>query len=260
MARPPSSQPTEGELEILKVLWEQGPSGLKQVCDGMRKGRPVATTTVATMLKLMQEKGLVDRGEGESARGSVYLAAVSREAASTSLVRRLMDLVFDGSARGLVAHMLETEKLSERDRDEIRRLLDEDDARKAPRYLDRGRKGAGHEWGRHESAMAGHRLDDAALPLGRRPDRGRGRDRLEGTSGGFGGGALRSGPGEPGDAGPGPRGDRLAGWDSSAGPIGRCWREPVAQAGARAIPPSFVRQVEGGHLHRSSGRKTDGGR
>jgi BlaI family transcriptional regulator, penicillinase repressor len=129
MARPPSSQPTEGELEILKVLWERGPSGLSAVCSAMREGRPVATTTVATMLKLMQEKGLVDRGEAP--RGSVYSARVSREAASTGLVRRLMDLVFDGSARGLVAHMLETEKLSERDRDEIRRLLDEDDARKA---------------------------------------------------------------------------------------------------------------------------------
>ena len=69
MARPPSAQPTEGELEILKVLWEQGPSGLSAVCAGLRKGRPVATTTVATMLKLMQEKGLVDRGEAPAGLG-----------------------------------------------------------------------------------------------------------------------------------------------------------------------------------------------
>jgi predicted transcriptional regulator len=130
MARPASAQPTEGELEILKVLWDQGPSPLKQVCEGLRRNRPVATTTVATMLKLMQEKGLVERGEGEAGRGSVYSAGVSREATSTGLVRRLVDMVFDGSARRLVAHMLETEKLNERDRAEIRRLLDEDDARK----------------------------------------------------------------------------------------------------------------------------------
>jgi BlaI family transcriptional regulator, penicillinase repressor len=129
MARPASAQPTEGELEILKVLWEQGPSGLKQVCDGLRRARPVATTTVATMLKLMQEKDLVKRTEGESARGSLYSAGVSREAASTGLVRRFVDIVFDGSARRLVAHMLENEKLSERDRAEIRRMLDEDDAK-----------------------------------------------------------------------------------------------------------------------------------
>ena len=123
MARPARSQPTEGELEILKALWEQGPSELKQVCAALRRGRPVATTTVATMLKLMQEKGLVDRDE--ASRSSVWSARVSREAASTSLVRRLMDLVFDGSARRLLAHMIETEKLSPQERAEIRRLLDE---------------------------------------------------------------------------------------------------------------------------------------
>jgi predicted transcriptional regulator len=99
----------------------------------------VATTTVATMLKLMQGKGLVDRVE--AGRGSVYAARLSREAASTSLVRRLMDLVFDGSARRLVAHMLETEALSARDRAEIRRLLDEENAR--PAVAPRSRKTKG---------------------------------------------------------------------------------------------------------------------
>ena len=73
---------------------------------------------------------------------------MSRDAARSGLVRRLMDLVFDGSARRLLAHMLENEKLNDLDRAEIRRMLDEDDARKR-RHLDRGRKGAGHEWGRH---------------------------------------------------------------------------------------------------------------
>jgi predicted transcriptional regulator len=125
MARPASSQPTEGELEILRVLWEGGPSELKQVCAGLRRNRPVATTTVATMLRVMQEKRLVDRHEGENARASVWSARVTRAAASTTMLKRLLDLVFDGSARGLVAHMVETGKLSERDRREIRRLLDD---------------------------------------------------------------------------------------------------------------------------------------
>jgi BlaI family transcriptional regulator, penicillinase repressor len=126
MARPASTQPTEGELEILRVLWEGGPSELKQVCAGLRRNRAVATTTVATMLRVMQEKGLVDRHEGENARSSVWSARVTRAAASTTMLKRLLDLVFDGSARGLVAHMVETGKLSAGDRREIRRLLDDD--------------------------------------------------------------------------------------------------------------------------------------
>jgi len=129
MARTSRSRPTDGELEILKVLWDKGPSGLSAICTALRLSRPVATTTVATMLRLMQEKGLVDRIK--ASRGSVYAARVSREAASTKLLRRLMDLIFDGSAGRLVAHMVETETLTDRDRAEIRRLLDEDDARAA---------------------------------------------------------------------------------------------------------------------------------
>jgi predicted transcriptional regulator len=77
------------------------------------------------MLRVMQEKGLVDRHEGENARASLWSARVTRAAASTTMLKRLLDLVFDGSARGLVAHMVEAGKLSEGDRREIRRLLDD---------------------------------------------------------------------------------------------------------------------------------------
>ena len=76
------------------------------------------------MLKVMQEKGLVGRAEGDNARASVWSARVSKAAAGTTMLGRLMDLVFDGSARSLVAHMVESGKLSEDDRAEIRRLLD----------------------------------------------------------------------------------------------------------------------------------------
>jgi BlaI family transcriptional regulator, penicillinase repressor len=140
MARPARTQPTDGELEILKVLWEEGPCGLKQVCDGLRRARAVATTTVATMLKVMQDKELVERREGEGARGSIYAARVSRATASAGLVRRLVDLVFDGSAHRLVAHMIENEKLSPRDRAMIRQMLDEDDGHsvETPRSRQKG--------------------------------------------------------------------------------------------------------------------------
>ena len=67
MARPPSKQPTDGELEILKVLWEKGPAGLGQVHAVLAERRDVAITTVATMLKMMLDKGMVARRTGRAA-------------------------------------------------------------------------------------------------------------------------------------------------------------------------------------------------
>ena len=123
MARTPSTQPTDGELEILKVLWSAGPADLGTIRASLQQKRPVATTTIATMLKLMRDKRLVARADGP--RGYVWSAKITRKAARAGLIGRLIDLAFEGSARGLVAHMLEAGKLSPQDRQEIRRLLDE---------------------------------------------------------------------------------------------------------------------------------------
>jgi len=77
MARPASVHPTDGELEILRLLWAKGPTALSTLCDAMREEREVATTTVATMLRVMREKGLVKRlGSG---RGAQWTAAITPE-------------------------------------------------------------------------------------------------------------------------------------------------------------------------------------
>ncbi len=123
MARTPGTQPTDGELEILNVLWSAGRADLGAIRATLQQRRPVATTTIATMLKLMRDKGLVDRADGP--RGYVWSAKITRQAARAGLIGRLIDLAFEGSARSLVAHMLQAGKLSARDRQEIRRLLDE---------------------------------------------------------------------------------------------------------------------------------------
>ena len=127
MARPASSQPTDGEMEILKVLWAIGPAELGQIRAQLQKQRPVATTTIATMLKVMLGKKLVKRSDGE--RGYVWSARASRTRTASDLVRKVLDHVFDGSAGRLVAHLLEETGLDRRDRDEIRKLLEAFDAR-----------------------------------------------------------------------------------------------------------------------------------
>src|SRR5215218_6918500 len=111
MPRPPSTHPTDGELEILRALWENGPSSLGAVCEALRRQRDVATTTVATMLKVMLEKGLVRRKQ--AVRGQQWSAAVTQSAAAKSMVGKLVDGVFDGSAGRLAAHLVEAGRLSD---------------------------------------------------------------------------------------------------------------------------------------------------
>jgi BlaI family transcriptional regulator, penicillinase repressor len=122
MARPPSAQPTDAELEILKVLWEYGPAGLGPVHAAIQENRPVALTTIATTLKTMLTKGLVARQDGP--RGYVWSAATSRGSTATGLLGKLVQHVFDGSARRLIAHLIQEGALDDRDRDEIRVLLE----------------------------------------------------------------------------------------------------------------------------------------
>ena len=124
MARPPSQQPTDGELEILKVLWDSGPTELGTICSAVRRDRPIATTTVATMLGVMLEKALVKRTDGP--RGYLWSARISREAAAKRVLRKLVDRVFDGSAQRLVSQLLTDNRLNEEDRREILRLLERD--------------------------------------------------------------------------------------------------------------------------------------
>src|SRR3954468_24358030 len=129
MARPPSRQPTDGEMEILNVLWDRGPSELGAICAALRSERPLATTTVATMLKVMLDKGLVARSEGK--RGFVWNARLTRRTAQRGLVSKLLDRAFDGSAGLLVSHLIDEGQLSERERKEILALLETAAARQA---------------------------------------------------------------------------------------------------------------------------------
>jgi BlaI family transcriptional regulator, penicillinase repressor len=132
MARPPSAHPTDAELEILKVLWEAGPSELGGIVSALNRERAVATTTVATTLKVMVQKGWVERAQGP--RGYRWSARVSREQTTSGLLRRLVDRAFDGSAGRLVARLIEDRALSQRDREEIRRLLEaREEETKTPR-------------------------------------------------------------------------------------------------------------------------------
>jgi predicted transcriptional regulator len=121
MARPASQHPTDGELEILRVLWDCGSATLSEVCDALRRERQVATTTVATMLGVMLDKGLVRRKR--AARGHQWTAAVTHAAAAKGMVGKLVDGVFNGSAGRLVTHLVEGGKLTDGELADLRTLI-----------------------------------------------------------------------------------------------------------------------------------------
>lgn len=121
MARKPDSQPTDGELEILNILWEQGACGLGEICAVVRAHRPAATTTIATTLGVMHRKGFVRRGTGP--RGYLWSAALDRADAGSRAIHRLIDHVFAGSAPQLVSHLIGSGRLTEQDLAEIERLM-----------------------------------------------------------------------------------------------------------------------------------------
>jgi BlaI family transcriptional regulator, penicillinase repressor len=116
-------RPTDGELEILRILWERGASTVRQVHETLEARRPAGYTTVLKLLQIMTEKGLVRRDESE--RAHVYEARVPREETERQLVGDLLEKAFSGSASALVMRALSSKKTSPEELARIRRLLDE---------------------------------------------------------------------------------------------------------------------------------------
>jgi BlaI family transcriptional regulator, penicillinase repressor len=122
MTRTPQ-RPTEAELEILRVLWERGPSTVRQVHEALVAGRETGYTTTLKLMQIMADKGLVVRDE--SARTHIYEARASQESTQRQLVNDLVDRAFGGSAAELVLRALSSHKTSDSELREIRKLLDE---------------------------------------------------------------------------------------------------------------------------------------
>jgi predicted transcriptional regulator len=123
MARANAVRPTECELEILGVLWEAGPSTVRQVYERLRQTRDTGYTTVLKLLQIMHEKGLVLRDESE--RTHVYRAARQRETTQRQLVKDLLARAFGGSAEKLVMQALALKNVSPDEIAKIRNLLDQ---------------------------------------------------------------------------------------------------------------------------------------
>jgi predicted transcriptional regulator len=116
-------RPTASELAILRVLWDRGPSTVREVQDGLRRTERRGYTTVLKLLQIMYDKGLV--GRRRDGKAHVYRARLREGQAQRRLTAELVDGVFRGSATKLVMQALSGGTPSAEDLEEVRRLLDE---------------------------------------------------------------------------------------------------------------------------------------
>ena len=121
--RPEPPRPTDAELEILTVLWERGPSTVREVHEAIVLRKPAQYTTVLKLMQIMAEKGLVCRNEEQ--RAHLYEARAPQESTQRQLVGELLDRAFGGSAMQLVMQALSTKRATPDEIAKIRRMLDE---------------------------------------------------------------------------------------------------------------------------------------
>jgi BlaI family penicillinase repressor len=120
MIKPP--QPTNAELEILRVLWANGPVTVRDVHSELNKMKPMGYTTVLKLMQIMSDKGLVRRNEDQ--RAHVYEAVVPRDATEHQLVRDLAERAFGGSAARLAIRALAAKRATPEEMAQIRELLE----------------------------------------------------------------------------------------------------------------------------------------
>jgi predicted transcriptional regulator len=117
------TKPTEAELEILQILWENGPSTVRFINDKLNRSRSVGYTTTLKIMQIMTEKDLVKRNEEN--RSHIYTAAYKREETRKVLLDKLIKTAFGGSSSKLVMQALGNKKTSKEEIEEIRKFLDE---------------------------------------------------------------------------------------------------------------------------------------
>jgi len=121
MARRPSKYPTELELEILKVLWQDGESSVRDVKQALKGFRKLAHTSVMTMMTIMTEKGYLKRRK--KSNYYIYKPLITEKAITSGMLGDIVERLFDGSAMAAMVNLLETGDIDESELAELRKLI-----------------------------------------------------------------------------------------------------------------------------------------
>lgn len=123
MAKQKKPRPTDRELTILQILWDNGPSTVRQVNEVMNKDEDTGYTTTLKLMQIMADKGLLRRDDSQFKH--VYQPAITEEKTQKQLVGDLLERAFSGSAEKLVMRALSAKKVSNKELERIKKLLDE---------------------------------------------------------------------------------------------------------------------------------------
>jgi predicted transcriptional regulator len=124
MARPPAKELTERELEVMHVFWDHGESTVAQVRDALQDaGRPLAYTTVATLIRILTEKGFLAQTTED--RPFAYRPLRSFQEVSKRMVGDLVHRLFGGSREQLLVHLVEGEELNQQERAVLEKILED---------------------------------------------------------------------------------------------------------------------------------------
>jgi BlaI family penicillinase repressor len=123
--RTPHPTLTPQELAIMKVVWGFDNATVRQVYEALREKRPVAYTTVMTMMRILEEKGYLKKTLVD--RAHVYRPAKPQQQVVGAMVRDFLDRVFDGASDGLLLHLAKDNKLTEKQKRIVKQLIEEID-------------------------------------------------------------------------------------------------------------------------------------
>jgi predicted transcriptional regulator len=121
--RKPHPTLTTQELALMKIVWRRRTATVREVYEDLRETRRIAYTTVMTMMNVLVAKGYVTRTKDE--RAFRYRPAQQERTVVTSMVREFVNRVFDGASRPLLLHLSKDRNLTAKERQELRRLIEE---------------------------------------------------------------------------------------------------------------------------------------
>jgi predicted transcriptional regulator len=119
--RPKSPTLTEQELEIMKIVWSRESASVRDVYEALLERRKIAYTTVMTMMKILEQKKYLLKTQED--RAYIYRPAKPKNQVIKGMVREFVNRVFNGSAEPLLVHLIEDQRLSRKDLEEIAQMI-----------------------------------------------------------------------------------------------------------------------------------------